>query len=454
MSQYPPDAPPEALDEIRRIQSGELPSYAAKHPMARQWASEQAAQGIQFAPPNVQADPNRVAQANKTLSMQSRAGETQDQFTKRITSDPNLTAVDVEQAGAQPFVPPSGRQSPADMRATTEFNRIQDARYQKTNGAPVSNGKTAPNQTNQYVNPGSRGIVPQTHTTQAQIEQALSTPVKLTAYGSGPEHLFGPSPTPTDDYGNLLPEGQVFETGGMTFRNDARAGQATPVVFDAVKKDWVPRDSFLERKAQHDPNFNVKYRKAQSDLQSVVKSEALEPGTQFGDAMKQAQGALFSLAKTIVADPPEMTAQEDYDHNKVVAEDGATFMRDSKGDWKPISKPHHERAITPKEVADLRKTAQANVESRIPNKPGTTEAASAADPKDVQAEFDKLIEDYVNVAEKISAARARAGGATGTPAQGAPQSGGDPTVKSDADYAALPSGTKFVDPEGQTRVKP
>lgn len=48
-------------------------------------------------------------------------------------------------------------------------------------------------------------------------------------------------------------------------------------------------------------------------------------------------------------------------------------------------------------------------------------------------------------------------GADGTPAQpgGAPtQPSAPPQITSDADYEALPSGTTFIDPEGNTRVKP
>lgn len=434
------------MDEIARINSGELSPADAQHPTAKQYAAHLAQKGITPGPPRAHVDPNvvasaqasigngtisnpapispdiavRTAQAQKQLAMQPRASETQDQFTQRVTSDPNLTMTDVEQAGAKPFTPPVMAGGTETDRAIKEWQAIQDARAKKAafvKPTVGSNGTTG-GRSNQYVNPDTAGFTPHAQT-QAQVQQQLSTPIKIS---TGAEHLFGPGPTPTDDQGNPLPEGQVFDSGGMMFRNDARAGQATPVVFDAVKKDWVPRDSFLERKAQHDPNFNVKYRKAQSDLQSVVKSEALEPGTQFGDAMKQAQGALFDLARNATAVPEEVSLQQRMDQ-AAHAQDGSTWMDDGSGKLIKVSAAHHERQISPKEFSDFRTAAIDNVTARIPMKkvtdPTTKQVTESDTPErvptaeEIDKEMRSLIDAYHEFAARTSQAMSQNGGGQG-----------------------------------------
>lgn len=426
------------LDRFKQLQQQQTAAAAARAPEAMASIGN----GTISAPAPLASGTlaERTAQAQHDLSLKPRSGETQGQFTQRITTDPNLTANDVEQAGAAPFVPPSGRQMPADMRATGEFNAIMDSRMkrqqflEKHGVSSMSEywtqvaqdermqrmGLKAPGtgiQDGQYVQPQGK----EQHATAGQIKADLAQPLSV-SYDSS--HLLGEGPTPTDDSGNPIPDGKVIRTSdGAVFRHDANANQLTPVVWDAAKKDWQPRDAALEKASIHDKTLGREYSRLKAERQSIDSTKTMTDEQKQQARIKNEQ-AMNALAKGVKPEAAPQTLAEDFQANSAPSADGSVWYRGPDGKLTQISKPHHERAITPKEVADLRKTAQANVERGIPNKPGTTEAAHEADPKDVQAEFDKLVEDYVNVAEKISAARARAGGATDTPAQGASGGGG------------------------------
>lgn len=80
-----------------------------------------------------------------------------------------------------------------------------------------------------------------------------------------------------------------------------------------------------------------------------------------------------------------------------------------------------------------------------------------ANPEMAQARLDearKSLDALGGVAARVRPLRPSGGQAPSPQPQGAPPSGGLPQPRSEAEFAALPSGTRFIAPDGSVRVKP
>lgn len=251
----------------------------------------------------------------------------------------------------------------------------------------------------------------------------------------------------------MLPGQIMFTPEGEHFQYNPEDNSNTPVIFDPGKRDWVPRDDFLEKAAQHDPDIAQPYRDLKRKRRKIETDESLEPGIQFGDAMAQVEAQLSSLAKGARV-TERKTPQQQFEEGVVKAGDGSQWLQDDNGKWQKVGTAIHERNLSPKEYGDFLKIATEAAIALIPTKkdPKTKQDTGEPERTPTPAEVKKQMKTLVDGFREFS----RDAGKAMQDADSAPQTvaSGTPTVNSDADYSALPSGTHFIDPEGKERVKP
>ncbi len=296
---------------------------------------------------------------------------------------------------------------------------------------------------------------PQRPMTEGERKRGLNTPATVQLSSGDIAQTFARG---AGAIGQQFEDGQIINSAdGAFYRNDAKAGHLTPVVFDPSANEWVTRSDFADKWIEAHPNDAVArdYIKAQKDWDNAVQQASMPegmapymPGT-IEQSVGAAEAKLNALANVMLrrgstkhmeqqgqeskplTPSEELAVQKHTEHLELTLRNQAIkelqLRRDRDGN--PI--PFNEQDIQAR-IKKLRDTVSGNAGA----------STDSSDPP--QTFYDQAKEAWSSLSSPIPASVA------------VPTGAGQyvlPQPKSPEEWKALPKGTHYRLSDGIERIK-
>lgn len=412
----------ETLTQVRQVERGELAGIDATSPAAKRRAAELAAEGARPVLDKRVSDASRLARIRATTPDDSG-----------LTPQQKLEAGYGTGTPRQPQSPAPKVNGTKNIQAAVEAARSNIQPNQAQIGYWTNPATLVPPRPGEPAKPSAR-----------EITSALQTPVMLR---QDPEHFqqYGPLRPDAQGYSTSarLDPGQVYqlEDDETIYRNDPGNNQV-PVVWDATRKDWFPRDEFIAKAAEKDFGVKRAHDKLLADRRAVEADESLTPEERV-QARSQLNRRANALARGLPPQQEDETPQQMFQKDTVSTPHGIFAQDPESGEWKKLADPPDDEGE--KRLTQFQK-GWLDIYKGLSSKNIDTGETIAPDPAEVEKVMSMMRQSY----QKFQGQDAGGGGDAGVAAsQPANPAGVRATATNGKGETIYLIGDKWLDANGQ-----